>query len=107
MPVNFLPPGFFRARVDRLIQTADQRIDQRSASFRRQRELQAPARASGASASFRRQRERVSQRFCRIPLHASILPPMLGGRTVLKPLRISQFVNLWDAATRRVLTSRD
>ena len=34
-PINFLPPGSFRGSVDRLIQTADQRVDQRGANFGR------------------------------------------------------------------------
>jgi len=55
-PLDFLPPGFLGASVDRLIQTANQGIDQRSAGFRRQG-------------------QRVSQHFRRIPFHESILPP--------------------------------
>jgi hypothetical protein len=33
--IDLLPPGFFRGSVDRLIQTANQGVDQRSANFRR------------------------------------------------------------------------
>jgi len=33
--IDLAPPGFFRGSVDLLIQTANQRVDQRSASFRR------------------------------------------------------------------------
>ncbi len=35
-PADFLPPGFFRGNVHRLIQTADQRIDQHAACFGRE-----------------------------------------------------------------------
>jgi hypothetical protein len=34
-PIDLLSPGFFRGRVDSLIQTANQRVDQRGANFRR------------------------------------------------------------------------
>jgi hypothetical protein len=34
-PTDFLTPGFFRGSVDRLIQAANQRVDQRAANFRR------------------------------------------------------------------------
>jgi hypothetical protein len=34
-PIDLLAPGFFRGGVDRLIQAADQSVDQRSANIRR------------------------------------------------------------------------
>ena len=34
-PIDLLSPGFFRGNVDLLIQTANQRVDQRGANFRR------------------------------------------------------------------------
>jgi hypothetical protein len=34
-PIDLVPPGFFRGLVDGMIEAANQRVDQRSASLRR------------------------------------------------------------------------
>jgi hypothetical protein len=57
--MNLLSPGVFRVIVDFVIKTPDQRVDQ-------------------CGTSLSRQGQRVSQKFCCIPSHDSILPPAPG-----------------------------